>query len=350
MLPTRAGEYGGPVAVAEQLVQELELQGHNLDLFPSLVNVKGFKKYYDLIVKIKKSELVHIHGVWHPVTTLAAMIARIFNIPYIITPHGMLDRWALRRSKLKKIIYATLFEYKNIKSASAIHFLNAEEYVEASSFININKYFILPNGVRRDDFKYLPSRNNFFNDYDNLSGQIILLFLGRLHEKKGFDILIPALASALESNKNVHLIIAGPDEGGYKSEILNLIRINNVEGSVTFLGMVKGIKKLEAYSAADIFVLPSYQEGDSIAVKEAMASGLPVIISPACHLPEVGLLNIGEIVSMNIASCALAIKKLVDSREERKSKGLNAINYIYKNLTWDKLVVKLLVEYKKIIK
>ncbi|HAW18996.1 MAG TPA: hypothetical protein DCX14_02340 [Flavobacteriales bacterium] len=349
VLPTRASEFGGPVFVAEALVEELKQQGVEAMLYPPLIKNGQRTSFIEIPELVRRSNLVHIHGLWNLPALIAARTARIAGIPYIVTPHGMLDRWSLQRSKLKKLVYGFFFERKNLLAAASVHFLNKEEQNEAEDYGIQIKSFVLANGVVAENYTSLPDRMNFLQHHIKLENKVLALFLGRLHPKKGFDILLPALAKAVVKAPNLHLLIAGPDEVQYKTELLKMVDQYHLIENVTFLGMVQGKVKKEILSAADFFVLPSHQEGDSIAVKEAMASELPVAITPACHFPEVMAQNAGLVVRPDVYEWSRVLIQLTEDGRSRRKMGMNAVKLIDEHYTWRRITGTLKRIYEDII-
>jgi len=349
VLPTRASEFGGPVAVAEALVEELIQQGVEATLYPPLSKNGQPTSFIEIRALVRRSDLVHIHGLWNLPALIAAKTARAAGIPYIVTPHGMLDRWSLRKSRLKKTVYGFLFERKNLSAAASIHFLNSEERDEAKDYGIPFRSFVLANGVVAENYARLPDRVNFFQNHMGLENKVLALFLGRLHPKKGFDVLLPAMEQAILKVPDLHLLIAGPDEGQYKTESLRMVDQFRLREHITFLGMVQGEAKKEVLSAADFFVLPSHQEGDSIAVKEAMASGLPVAITPACHFPEVLRLNAGLVTRPDVYEWSRVLIQLAENKSSRRKMGVNAVKLINDHYTWQRITRDLKLIYEDLV-
>jgi glycosyltransferase involved in cell wall biosynthesis len=349
VLPTRAKEYGGPVAVAEALARECRQLGWQASVFPALPDEASPDAARHLLAAVRASDMVHVHGLWHPAGTLAAMAARWSNKPYVLTPHGMLDHWALARSRTKKRLYGALFERRNIAGAARLHFLNTEELAEARDYGEAFDPFVMPNGVVVGDYSALPDRQSLYTEVPELQGKVVALFLGRLHPKKGFAALIPALAEAVKSQPDLHLLIAGPDEGGYKAQLDKLIAQHHLSAHVSFLGMVQGQRKLAALAAADFFVLPSHQEGDSVAVKEAMACALPVIITPACHFPEVLARRAGLVVAPQLEAVTQALVQLAQDASLRQRMGRQARQLIEERYTWHQLGKRLIAVYEQVL-
>lgn len=348
VLPTRNMEYGGPIAVAESMAEEGARQGLKCAIYPPLYNEAEAIGLIALCRAVSRADVVHIHGLWNLNAAIAGGIARSQGVPYIITPHGMLDRWARARSRFKKLVYGYLIERRNLRQAARIHFLNVEECAEAQSLGEPLKTFVLPNGVFADRFDSLPPKTTLSKSYPELEGKVVVLFLGRLHPKKGFDLLFPAFAKALVTCPQLHLLLAGPDQEGYKALLEAQVHAIGLQAHVTFLGMVSGERKLEALSSADFFVLPSHQEGDSIAVKEAMACRLPVLITPACHFPEVHDAGAGLVVPPDVKSWQNALILLYSDLDIRALMAGKASDMVRAQYTWQKVVYQLIDEYRRI--
>lgn len=347
--------------VARTMQAGLERLGHEVEIFPSarepgLVEHRGrflfwpgFDGMRELMGKISKADIVHIHGLWTLPTTMAGRFAYAQGRPYVITPHGMLDKWSMKRSRLKKGLYAALLERRNIELCAGLHFLNDEEAAEAHSFIGAQKTFVIPNGIDMAVFSKAPGAIDLQTIYPDIRASTVVLFLGRIHEKKGLDILIPALKKTLDQGVDVHLLIAGPDEGGYQGQIERLVDQYGVRHAVTFTGEVHDEKKQVLLKNCDFFVLPSYQEGDSVAVKEALAAGLPVLITYACHLHEVQDSMAGIVCDTDIDQVAAGITKLAGNESLRMAMSSNAKKLIVEKYRSDVLLSELECVYRDIL-
>lgn len=358
VLPTRDPRYGGPIFGTEAIDRISREKGLDSFIYPRrnksnygriLAYYPGLKELRKLELLMKGMSIISLHGLWTIPTTIAAFFSRRFKIPYIICPHGMLDHWSLRRSRWKKVICAAISERRNLDKASGIRFLNDEELEEAKDFGLKAPTFVLPNGVDLMGFDSLPQKKILEQNYPETKDKVIALFLGRIHPKKGFDLLIPALFEVRKNFPDLHLIIAGPDEGGYKKQVTHLISKYSLDKAVTFTGFVIGDSKKTLLGGADFFVLPSYQEGDSVAIKEAMASCLPVLITPACHFPEVTFSQTGIIVNTRVEEISEALIQLSRNSDLRKQMGKNARTLIEDRYTWDHVVDHLIEIYKDIL-
>lgn len=327
VLPTRASAYGGPLRVAEGLAQKLQPHGVACELFPPegfepsarLMFYPGVRGSLSLLAAVRRADVVHVHGLWTLPTTAAAACARVLRKPYVLTPHGMLDRWSVRRSATKKKLYAAALERRTLKHAAALHFFNQEEADEASEYTAVPAQFLLPNGVDLAAFDDLPGRDALDRMVPEAKGRTAALFLGRIHPKKGFDVLLPAMAAV--ADPELLLIVAGPDEGGYRAEVEGLAASLGIAGAIRFVGPVEGVEKRTLLGGSDFFVLSSHQEGDSVAIKEAIASGLPVLISNRCHFPEAEEVGAGVVTADTAEAVADGLREILrrDKLAERSA-------------------------------
>jgi glycosyltransferase involved in cell wall biosynthesis len=255
---------------------------------------------------IRAAQGVHIHGVWESHCAVTASIARASKRPYIISAHGMVDRWALRRKRLKKALYAALVEMGNLQRAACLRALTRDEADDYRRIGLKNPIAIVPGAV---EAPAEVDADLFWNAYPNLQGQRIVLFLGRLHHKKGLHLLLQSWANVARSSGDLHLVIAGPDSENIGPSLERTIDDLNIRHSVTLAGMLAGPRKWSALAAADLFVLPSYSEGFSIAVLEALVMGLPVVVTHACHIPEVAEFKCGWVIEPEPAPLERALEE-----------------------------------------
>jgi glycosyltransferase involved in cell wall biosynthesis len=235
---------------------------------------------------------VHIHGLWETHCMLAAPVARARKRPYVISAHGMLDQWASRQKRLKKAVYAALIEMRTMKSAACLRALSRDEVNDYRRLGLTNPIAIVPSAV---DEQPSADPDLFLRRYPKLNGKRIVLVMGRIHSKKGLPLLLRAWERAVK-REDAHLVIAGPDSDGSRAHLEQLTNELKIRTSVTFTGILMGQRKAAALAAATLFVLPSYSEGFSIAVLEALAAGLPLLVTTACHIPEVATSHCGWVV------------------------------------------------------
>jgi glycosyltransferase involved in cell wall biosynthesis len=253
---------------------------------------------------VRANALLHIHGLWEAPTLAGGWLARKNGVPYIVSAHGMLEPWALRNKRWKKSIYAAITERSTLARAVCLRALTRDEAENYRQFGLSNSVAIVPNGVavRR------VGQELFLNRSPELRGRRVVLYLGRIHQKKGPDILVRAWQRVAKQFPDAQLVIAGPDSGGAEAMIQRLASQSGVSDQITFTGHLAGDAKWSALAACTLFVLPSHSEGFSVAVLEALGCGKPVMISPQCHFPEVAERRCGWIVepACELLAAALA--------------------------------------------
>jgi len=228
-------------------------------------------------------EILHEHGMWLYPSCACRAWSRKTGRPYVVSPHGSLEPWALRNSPWKKHIAAWLYENRNLAGAACLHALNESEVRSIRAYGLTNPIAVIPNGVSLPaSAGDHPKDATVFGVED---GKKVLLFLGRLHPKKGLLNLIRAWQHVADSAREPwHLAVAGWNEGNYEQEVRALVKHLGIENSVTFIGPQYGPAKAAAFQNASAFVLPSFSEGQPVAVLEAWASKLPVLMTPECNL------------------------------------------------------------------
>ncbi len=225
--------------------------------------------------------------------------------PYFVFPHGMLDPWfkeTFPLKHLKKWLYWPWGDYRVLRDAAAVIFTAEEERLLArkSFWLYRVREKISPLGVETPTPPSSEARENFFRRFPQLRDKRILLFLGRLHPKKGCDLLIEALAQT--NDNSVSLVLAGPDQVGWQTALQQQVDHLNLQSRVVFAGMLEGETKQAALAVADAFVLPSHQENFGMAVVEALAVGLPVLISNRINIwREVDQDGAGYVESDNLS-------------------------------------------------
>ena len=297
----------------------------------------------------RQFDLAHIHALFSPVTTLAATIARYHKLPYIMRPCGMLDPADLQKKKRLKQIYATLLERPNLVGAAAIHFTSKEEAKISERFglgstgkMLVPRDLVIPLGVTAGLFpKRLPE-----------SHVPIILFMSRIEPKKGLDLLIPALESILVSGVEFHFILAGsnPQDADYETQIKVQIYNSRLAKYTTITGFVSGDLKVKLLTKADLFVLPSYYENFGLAVAEAMAAGVPVVISDRIHIAEdIQQTEAGWVGPLEVGAIANSIKSALLNPQERQRRGLNGKEYAKKHYNWEAIAQQTIDAYQQIL-
>ena len=299
----------------------------------------------DLERAVTAAEVVHMHGLWQVHTRRGARAARAARVPYLIAAHGMAEPWALRHKRWKKRVYLALVEAKNLRRASCLHALSLPEIAHLRNIAPSTPICFVPNGVDLAPFDDLPPRSVLEAQYPELKGKFVLLFFGRVHIKKGLDLLAEALSRTVPEHRDLHLLVAGTDDGAwvpFRDRMSSL----GLADSMTYLGHVAGKRARQVWGAADAFVLPSYSEGFSMAVLEALACSLPCLITTACHFPELAAAGGGIEVAATAESVTQGLRDLIErTPAERARLGQIGRRIVEENYTWDRQAERLASVY-----
>jgi glycosyltransferase involved in cell wall biosynthesis len=299
-------------------------------------------------------DAVIVHGLWLYNGFGVWRALRGTSTPYFIFPHGMLDPWFKRAyplKHLKKIFYWRAIEHRVLRDAAAVLFTSEEERRLAhGSFSPYQSNEVVVNyGTAAPDFDLIRAREDFLNAFPQLRDQQLLLFLGRLHHKKGCDLLIDAFANVWgapapsnayaspartfgapaanppgRQNTGLHLAIAGPCADERYLESLKHLAANT-GAPITFTGMLSGSLKRGAFAAAEAFILPSHQENFGIAVAEALACGTPVLISNKVNIwREIEQAGAGYVENDDLTGTTRLLERwLVTPAQDRQSMRAN---------------------------
>lgn len=243
----------------------------------------NFRFSLRLLWKIFKTDatIIHVHGVWMFHCLAVFLASKVKNIPYIVTPHGMLEPWIINRSRLKKRIITSLYQRQFLRSASFLHALNSEEQnnlLRWNKNVFVNPNFVTPPDSPPESPEWKTSR---------YAGKTTFLFLGRIHEKKGCFELLQAWSLACEQDEefrlSCELVFVGWNDGlsGFEDAV---DKVFDKFGNAKYVGPQHGKEKWNSLSAATFFVLPSKSEGLPMAVLEAWSLGLPTLLTRECNL------------------------------------------------------------------
>lgn len=306
-------------------------------------SAREIKKFIDDI------DIVHIHGTWDPIVVRTAIIAYKSKKHYVLTPRGMLNPWSLKQKRFKKELMLKLIVNSILAKSAFVHALNSTEAKSVSDVCKGCEVKIFPNGFFKKGFETMPIHGNFSRDYTALKNRPYILFLGRLHLVKGLDYVAEAFGLFAKQEKNIDLVVAGPDEGA-KREFLNSINALGIRERVHLIGPIYGDRKYSAIRDAVCFLQPSRQEGFSMAITEALACGTPVVISENCHFPEVGKAGAGEVVPLNAKNICEALLRVCLDSEKREKMGFAARDLVMKNYTWENIAKDMIKAYNRVIK
>jgi len=247
----------------------------------------GYSPRFRPALERVEPQVIHSHGLWTYLSLAALQVHKRRQVPMVISPHGMLDSWALALSSRKKRMVGRLFQDEQLRRAAVVHALNAAEARAIRAYGVRGPVVVIPNGVAID-----PPRSTApapWADHPVVRRPRVLLFMARLHPKKGLKELCAAwriVQSQPGPGRDWGLAIAGWDEAGIQTELTDYAVREGLADSICFCGPLLGERKAAAFSQAHACVLPSFSEGLPMTVLEAWAHGLPVVMTPACNLPE----------------------------------------------------------------
>jgi glycosyltransferase involved in cell wall biosynthesis len=228
---------------------------------------------------ISGADVVHLHAMWIPSNEQIAAVCRAVGTPYVWSPHGMLDDWCMAQKALKKRVYHAAFARRALEGAAAVHCTAEAELSQASRWFGSarGRGVVIPLPFDLADYRDLPGPEQARAKFGLRAGEKTLLFLSRLHPKKGVEVLVRAAAMLRNTGTPTRLVIAGGGDDAYEQSLRGLVKELGLGEAVLFAGFVKGREKVSLYQAADVFVLPSSQENFGYVVVEAMAAETPVI-------------------------------------------------------------------------
>lgn len=312
-------------------------------LVEHLLPVRGYARLARLI---PQTDILHLHGVWDPLLHWGCRLARRHGAPYVFMPHSVLHPWQMKRYTVIKKIWFAIGLRKTLESAGFIHAGTACEASYVSTWAPRARFEIIPNGIFLEQSEGV-STEPFFRLFPFLRDKRFVLFMSRLHYQKGLTHLIEAFSLVAASCPDIPLVIVGPDRGE-RSKVEGLINQRRLQSRVHLLGPLYGEAKVAALRSAYCFCLPSLNEGFSMAILEALACGLPAVISDHCYFPEVAEAQAGIVVPLQNEAIAQALEKVLHNPELRDAMSTQARELVTKRYTWSAVAEKTLLAYQRI--
>jgi glycosyltransferase involved in cell wall biosynthesis len=374
-----AWAYGGPPRNVFGLCQELVKRGHEVTVYTTdafdaksrmkikqetvdgieirrFSNVSNYMAWNHRIFltlgmigavrdNIKKYDIVHLNDYRTLQNLLAHHYARQKNVPYVVQARGSLVN-VIAKQRLK-ILYDAIGGKKMLRDATR---LIALAPVEIDYYKNlgadVKKIDIVPNGIDLAQFEDLPKRGSFRQKHRLNDKDLVVLFLGRLHKRKGVDRLISAFAAVSKDFPNARLVIAGPDDG-HLPVLQKLTKELKLEDRVSFAGPLFGEEKIAAYTDADVFALTSSVEVFGVTILEAMSCGTPVIVADDCGLADVVRDKAGLVTANEPDSIKQALYTLLGDAKMRQRFGQNGRALIWQNYSWSNIARQMEQVYQK---
>jgi poly(glycerol-phosphate) alpha-glucosyltransferase len=286
-------------------------------------------------------DVIHLHGIW-TYTSWIAYACALRGARVVVSPRGMLDPWILARSKGKKRIVGSIIEKRLLNKAHAVHALCESEKISISKYVPSSFIVTIPNAVTD-----MAASGYFFcqrkRHHDNVVERpLVLLFIGRIHEKKGVNLLIDAILHLRQGGigpEKMVVHVYGWGEENYINKLLNIINENCLNDQVFMKGSVIGNEKIDAFANADAFILPSYSEGLPMAALEAASACLPMLLTQQCNVPEF-FGNGGSMIDLDVYSISSAINDIFfrKSSEERYELGSRARSVFVEKFSWPTVI------------
>lgn len=342
-----------------------------------VIGLRAFGFAPELVPKLLEveAEICHTHGLWKYTSIAVSRWHEKTRRPYLISPHGMLDPWAVRNSAWKKRIALTFYERKHLEKSACIRALCDAEAQAIRQFGLRNPICVIPNGIDIPNARIANLNGQRAPWNDGLTnGKKVLLYLGRLHPKKGLFNLIRAWAEVRKEEGRMQkaeewiLAIAGWDQGGHEDDLKRLatesgmawadIRdqksggsrlvsaFSSKNASLLFLGPQFGDDKASCYAHCDAFILPSFSEGLPMVILEAWAYGKPVLMTAECNLPEGFAANAAIQIKPNVESITNGLKSLFKSSDDSVlALGTNGRTLVASRFNWPKAARDMLKVY-----
>lgn len=380
--------YGGPVPAMHRLNLALTARGHEVTVYTTDANGredlkvpleqpvwtdglsvtyfprwwfgqarKPFSLFISLamgnqLVKLegRDYDLVLIHSSYGFPGWKAAGAARKVGLPYICYTHGGYEPWALHHKYWKKKAYLSLFEKTILQQAKGLVVCNQAEADTLQQGLGVQTLVRrIPWGTDLPESERIPPREAVEARWPSLSGVPFLLFLSRLHPKKGLGLLLPAFAAISGEFPEWRLVLAGPDEGGSLAQVRRWIGELNLEEKVLLTGMVQGESKAALLGQAEFLVLPSYSEGFPVVVAEALGYGRPVVITDTCYVPEVEAEGAGLVVPAQVEALRGALRRMMTDPQGRRLMGHRALELARKQFSWGAVAEKTIAFYREVL-
>ncbi|GAB3792655.1 glycosyltransferase [Spirosoma humi] len=296
-------------------------------------------------------DLIHCHGLWHFGVLAPFMIDK--SVAKVITIHGVLDRWVYAHNNWKKQIMDTLAQKAYLQRADLVQINNIDEEADVIRYLGHAhpNIVIIPNGVKMSDFTALPPKGSFRQKFGLPMDKKLVLFMSRLNAKKGLDLLLPGFREYVQHHPDTVLALAGSDDG-YEATARQFIDQHNLGDFIRMVGMLTGDDKKAALADADLFTLPSYSEGFSMAVLEAMAAGTPTLVSDRVGFGETIRAHeaAGLLTSLTPEAVRDGLEKLLSNDQLRLQVSKNATALLKAKYDIDIVAKQLLDEYTKVVK
>lgn len=289
---------------------------------------------------VKGADAVHLHGIWKLDNIQIARMARQQGTPYIVSLRGMLDDWSMAQAAAKKRVFHMLLGKRHLENAAAVHCTAEGERLQSHKWFPNGRAAVLPNLLDLNPYRNAPGAEQARAKFGMLSnGRPNVLFLSRVHYKKGVEVLIRAAALLRDRKVECNTIIAGTGDVSYISQMTDMASEHDLDDRILFTGHVGGTLKVSLYQAATVFALPTSQENFGFVFPEALASGTPVVTTKGVDIwPELEASGASLIVERTPEAFADAIEKIITNPELRAQMSSLARPFVFEAYDEKKLI------------
>lgn len=361
VVPSIANEASGPsysvVRLCESLIgagQEVTLAALDwapmassplfLKTFPlgigprSLGRSPAMQRWLSEQAQSRSVDLIHNHSLWMMPNVYPGQVAQRYGLPLVVSPRGTLSEWAMRSGSSLKRAFWPVLQRPALSSTTCFHATATSEYEDIRRMGFLQPVAIIPNGI---DIPTLPPKV--------LENSRTLLFLGRIHKKKGLDMLLPAWRAVQDRFSDWRLQIVGPDNGGYLAEMQQLARDLRLE-RVEFTGALFGGQKWQVYGQADLFVLPTYSENFGISVTEALAAGAPAIVTKGAPWEELERQGAGWWIDIGVDPLVACLEDaLARPSNDLAEMGLRGRDWMMETYSWTQIAMQMAATYQWVL-
>ncbi|WP_428308311.1 glycosyltransferase [Lacipirellula sp.] len=371
-------ELGGVVTAVLDLSQAMATRGHRVSIvtcdaqdvpqewrgagnWPTVIEVPHSRISRQFLSRAARAsfgallptaDVVHLHTPWELANFQLAPLIKRSRTPYVVTPHGMLDHYSMSKKAAKKHAFLALGGRSLFRTATTVHFTAQAEMDQALKYVPVTgNTAVISCLLDLSAYSELPGPEPALRAFPQIQAdKFKILFLSRVHPKKGVDLLIQAVAELRRRGRQaVQALIAGPGDEAYVAELKRLAASLGVQDAVEFLGMVRGVEKRSLYQAADVFVLPTHQENFGLVLAEAMACGTPVVTTRGADIWQELQTGGAEIVDAAPASIADGIERFAADLPRSREIGLQGRAFVNEWLDRDRVAAAYEAMYQEAI-
>ena len=297
-------------------------------------------------------DVVHIHAVFSHACLAAAQACHRHNVPYVVRPLGTLDPWSLRQKHLRKRLLWHVGVRSMLQKATAIHYTTSEEQRLVEESLGLGRGVVIPLGVEEKLLAVPSGAERFRCRYPSLGEAPYVLVLCRLHPKKGLELFLEVFLAVTheEEFRQWRLVVAGEGEIGYVTSLKRLVREQGGQDRVLFSGWLEDAEKVAALRETALLALPSHQENFGLSVVEAMACGVPVLLSTQVNLAaEIQAFGAGWSVPLERAALVATLATVLREEHERARRGQAGRQLVRRRFLWSAVAAKLAALYDVIV-